>query len=92
MPFPSLKIFIESLVFATIVSLCDGYLLQHEFHGLKFFVWHWFMLSVEFIPLKKNCLKRQNATQKMVIIPFPYLLIVLPNIKIVAEHSLLGFI
>jgi len=33
------KIIIESLVFAAIVSLCDRYLLQHEFHGLKFFVW-----------------------------------------------------
>ena len=39
MPFPSPKIIIESLVFAAIVSLCDRYLLQHESHALKFFVW-----------------------------------------------------
>ena len=35
----SIKIFIESLVFAFIVSLCDSYLLNHEVSTIKFFLW-----------------------------------------------------
>ena len=39
MPSLWINILIESLIFAFIVSLCDNYLLKHEFNAFKIFLW-----------------------------------------------------